>query len=230
MNEKERIKKSYDGRKKTEKNGFYTYFNRANLLILNQREKNLLNLLKKFNANNLEVKKIIDIGCGNGGVLRNFIKYGASPENLYGIDLIDERIKIAKYLSPNLNWDCGDASQLPYEENFFDIVCQFTLFSSILNPIYRKKVANEMIRVLRPGGIIIWYDLHIDNPANLDVKSIKKNEIRGLFEDFSIHLKRITLAPPLARSLKSFPAIISQLLETIPLLCTHYLGIIKEGE
>ena len=41
-------------------------------------------------------------------------------------------------------------------------------------------------------------------------------------------LKRITLAPPLARAIAPYSVILCQILEKIPLLCTHYLGIIKK--
>jgi ubiquinone/menaquinone biosynthesis C-methylase UbiE len=61
------------------------------------------------------------------------MKYGARPENLYGIDLLDERIEEAKRLSPNIDFRCGNAEELPYEDGLFDIVIQFTVFTSILD-------------------------------------------------------------------------------------------------
>ena len=56
----------------------------------------LLRTLKRFKGLELLDKKILDVGCGSGGVLRDFIKYGALPENLYGIDLLEDRIERAK--------------------------------------------------------------------------------------------------------------------------------------
>ncbi len=101
-----------------------------------------------------------------GQILRDFIKYGARPENLYGIDLLPDRIEEARRVSPNIDFRYGNAEELPYEEEFFDIVIQFTVFTSILDMNMKKKVAGEMLRVLKPSGSILWYDYHMNNPKN----------------------------------------------------------------
>jgi SAM-dependent methyltransferase len=165
------------------------------------------------------------------GVLREFIKYGARPENLYGIDLLPDRIEEAKRLSPNIKFTCGNAEDLPYEDNFFDMTLCFTVFSSILDRIMRQNIAREMLRALKPEGMVLWYDYHVNNPKTPDVRGVKKREIHELFPDCEIHLRRITLAPPIARALAPFSTVLCQLLEKIPLLRTHYLGVIrKRGE
>lgn len=56
-----------------------------------------------------------------------------------------------------------------------------------------------MLRALKPDGIILWYDYHMNNPKNPDVKGVKKKEIYELFPHCQIDLKRITLAPPVTR-------------------------------
>jgi len=56
------------------------------------------------------------------------------PENLFGIDLLSDRIEIAKKISPNIDFQCGDASNIPFEDESFDIAMQNTVFTSILNP------------------------------------------------------------------------------------------------
>lgn len=64
------------------------------------RERAIVEAFKRLGIHSLETKKILDIGCGAGGELRNLIRYGAQPENLYDIDLLPERIDMAKMISP----------------------------------------------------------------------------------------------------------------------------------
>ena len=83
---------------------------------------------------------ILDIGCGSGWGLSYFHHLGALPENLYGIDIIDERISNAKTNFPNYNFLSGNASNLPYKNQTFDIIYISTVFSSILDPCIKKKL------------------------------------------------------------------------------------------
>lgn len=69
----------------------------------------ILKLLDKYKMNPLADRKILDVGCGSGGELRRFIEYGASPENLFGIDLLPDRIKRAKELNPLIDFKCDNA-------------------------------------------------------------------------------------------------------------------------
>ncbi len=67
MNEVERIKKAYNKRKIQQKEKLYSYFNKGNLYMVQSRERIILDLLREFNFSKLSDKKILDIGCGNGG-------------------------------------------------------------------------------------------------------------------------------------------------------------------
>lgn len=226
MNEIERIKKVYEKRKIEKKAEIYSYLNIGNLFIIHQRENNILELFKKYGFTNFSKLSVLDIGCGEGGFLRELIRYGSKPENLYGIDLLEDRIQRAKYLSPNINFRCGDASKLPFDDSFFDMVTQFTTFTSVLDKEMREQIASEMLRVLKPKGILVWYDFHKDNPKNQDVKGVRKREIFMLFPDCNIYLARVTLAPPIARMIAPYSIILCELLGKIPFLCTHYIGAI----
>jgi len=228
MSEIERIKKAYEKRKEKQIDKIYSPFNIASLFISHNREKELLRILKKFVGSKLSDKRILDVGCGSGGVLRDFIKYGAIPENLYGIDLLPDRIEIAKKLSPHINFYLGSATELPFEDEFFDIVMQFTVFTSILDYSMKQKIAQEMLRVLKPDGIIIWYDYWISKPTNPDVKGVGKREIKKLFPNCKFEFHRITLAPPIARLLVPVSWILCELLEKLKIFNTHYLAIIKK--
>jgi len=228
MNEIDRIKEVYAKRQSSGKNSLYSPFNPASLFESHLREKALLHDLKRYGFNDLSEANILDIGCGTGSLLRDFIRYGASPENLYGIDLLQERIDIARRLSPQIHLDVGDASKLSYTDESFLIVMQYVVFSSILEAKMRRDIAREMMRVLRPDGVIIWLDFHMNNPRNRDVTGIKKKDIYNLFPHCSIHLTRLNLAPPLIRAIIPHSWFTCYWLERLKIFNTHYLGIIRK--
>jgi ubiquinone/menaquinone biosynthesis C-methylase UbiE len=226
--ENERIKRIYDIRKDNAISKRYSLFNIANLFIVQRREYELIDAIKRQGVISIEDKKILDTGCGIGNELRNFVRYGAKPENLYGVDILLDRIECAKSISPNIEFRCDNASSLPYESEYFDIVVQFTVFTSIIDIHLKESIASEMLRVLKSEGIILWYDFHVDNPKNPDVKGIEKKEIYKLFPDCEIYLDRITLAPPLVRTFAHYSWLLCYFLEKLNILNTHYLGVIRK--
>jgi hypothetical protein len=91
----------------------------------------------------------------------------------------------------------------------------------------KQQIASEMSRVVGSDGLILWYDYHVTNPWNNDVRGIKRREITQLFPDYQIELERIALLPPLARFLDPYSYLDCYLLEKLPPLCTHYLGVVR---
>jgi hypothetical protein len=112
----------------------------------------------------------------------------------------------------------GDASELAFP-GFFDVVVQSTVFTSILDDAFKRKLARKLLDLLAENGIVLWYDFTYDNPRNPDVKGIGKNEIRRLFagaSSFEFH--HTTLAPPVGRRLQRSYGLLNTLL---PFLRTH---------
>lgn len=208
----------------------YSWFSPGQFFMDQTKEKKTLDLLKQYQCTNLEDKKILEIGCGSGHWLREFIKWGAQPENVTGIDLLPDRVDTAKHLSPqSVKLLCGSATELEFANDHFDLLLQSTVFTSILDSTMKEKIAGEMLRVVKPNGLILWYDYHVNNPWNPDVRGVKKREIHKLFPNCRIDLRRITLAPPLVRFLAPYSWLACYLLTKIPFLCTHYLGVIQKG-
>lgn len=228
MNETERIKSAYARRDAAGKSALYSHFDVAALYTAQQREAAVLAVLKRAGVKGLASLKMLDLGCGTGGVLRDFIRYGAAPENCVGVDLLLDRIEAAKKLSPNIDFRVSNAEALPFGNEEFDLVLCFTVFSSILDPGMKRNVSSEILRVLSRDGFVLWYDYHMDNPSNPDVGGVKKEEIIDLFQGCEINLTRVTLAPPIARAIAPHSVILCRLLEKLPFLRTHYLGVIKK--
>jgi glycosyltransferase involved in cell wall biosynthesis/SAM-dependent methyltransferase len=226
--EETRIRTAYA--KRQQRDARYSWFNPSHLFIVQERERRMLALLRRHSARPLETSKIFEIGCGTGYWLREFIKWGARPENVVGIDLLADRVTVARQLCPQaVRVQQGNAAKLDFPNAAFDLVLQSTVFTSVLDAVTRQMMASEMLRVVKDDGLILWYDYHINNPWNPDVRGVKKCEISRLFPDCQIALRWITLAPPLVRLLSPYSWLACHLLGKIPYLCTHYLGVIQKG-
>lgn len=227
--EENRIKDAYRRRRESgaDDHCFFAYQDLAHMARVQERHRETARLLAGQGIKSLAGLKILDVGCGNGNMLQLFLGWGANPEDLSGIELLEESAEAALNLTPNLDVRCGDASLLPWQDSQFDIVCQHTVFTSILDRNMKNAVAAEMRRVLRPGGAILWYDFSYDNPKNADVKGVKRREIAELFPGYTLRIKRITLAPFLARRIpSSILPVLYPLLSMMPFLSTSYLGLL----
>jgi hypothetical protein len=52
----------------------YSWFNPGHVVLVQERERRLLGLLKRYGHESLQEKKIAEIGCGTGYWLREFIR------------------------------------------------------------------------------------------------------------------------------------------------------------
>ena len=207
----------------------YTLQHPGTLFLVQALERTLLAELRRAGLLPLEGKRLLEIGCGAGDWLRMFIRWGFRPEDLAGLDLLPARVEAARARCPAaVDLRQGDAAALPYPDASFDLVLQSTVFTSILDDGVRRRVAAEMLRVLRPGGRVIWYDFRVNNPRNPDVRRVGAAEIRALFPGCEIRLRSVTLAPPLLRRLAGVSWLLCHVLSWIPLLRTHYLGLLRK--
>src|ERR1017187_9983736 len=222
----ERIRAEYARRKREIPKTYYSWDRVYNCFTHTQLVRDCIAELTREKMFPLEGRSVADIGCGSGTWLLEFAQWEAS--DLHGIDLNESRIVRAKARFPSAKLHVGDARQLPWPNSSFDLVSQFTLFTSILSDAVKKKIAREMWRVVKPGGVILWFDFRVNNPRNISVRGISSSEIHSLFPDCRIRLRRVTLAPPLARRIVPLSWIAASCLEKIPILRTHYLGIIRK--
>ena len=131
--------------------------------------------------------KILDIGCGKGFMLFDFMKLNPNFV-LEGIDISDYAItnavpEVKKFLK------VGDAKNLPYEDNSFDLVISINTTHNLeINQC--KKALSEMERVSRKDKYLIVdaYSNEIEKDRifawNLTAKTIlSTNEWISLFEE-----------------------------------------------
>jgi SAM-dependent methyltransferase len=99
--------------------------------------------------------RVLDIGCGTGRWVRRYTELG---HDATGIDATPGMLRIARRqgtISPLL---AGEAFRLPFADAVFDCVSDVTVVQHIPEAVQPTALA-EMVRVLRPGGRLILFEL-----------------------------------------------------------------------
>lgn len=103
------------------------------------------------------MKRVLDIGCGVGFVARYLNdKYGVE---VTGVDVDPEQVECAKEYSKEKEWvdfAVADATQLPLEDNRFDLVVSFMVIHHIGD---WQRMLQEVNRVLKRQGTYIIYEI-----------------------------------------------------------------------
>ncbi len=117
-------------------------------------------------------ERVLDLGCGSGWATRllaRLVSEGpAGFGQVVGLDISDEMIRQARTASKdfdNVMFVVGSATQIPWEENFFDKVLSVESF--YYYPDQDRALA-ELFRVMAPRGrLFILINLYKDNPYSL---------------------------------------------------------------
>jgi len=223
-NEVRRILSAYAERERTHKS---KQGNPGRQRLLREQYDTLERILAWRFQHPLSQCRVLDVGCGHGGLLGWFHARGVKPENLYGVDLLPNRIKIARETFPAFTFLEGNAEQLAFPDDSFDLVSALTVFSSILDVAMAKSVARNIERVLTSRGVVVWFDMRYPNPWNPAIRAMTKSRIRELFPSFELQLESSTLLPPVAHRLGRLTERTYPLLASIPILRSHYIGLLR---
>lgn len=98
-------------------------------------------------------KRVLDIGCGEGRVVRKLCDRGAVAT---GLDPIPQLLEQARATGPG-EFVEGFAESLPFDDASFDLVVAYLSLCDVRG--YREAIA-EQVRVLKPGGRVILIDIH----------------------------------------------------------------------
>jgi ubiquinone/menaquinone biosynthesis C-methylase UbiE len=223
-----RIREVFEQRKQAHVSEWIPHFNLYARYMLYERNGVLIDALRKLKVKTLGGMKILDVGCGGGTLLRYLYDFGAKPRDCYGIDVLEDTLRGAKELSPNVGFFVASAACLPFADEAFDLVFQSLVFTSVLDPKIKQTIASEILRVLKKGGRFVWYDFTYNNPQNPNVRGVGRREIRELLPGCKLHFWRLTLAPPIGRITAALSPFLFHLLSQVPFLCTHCLCIAEK--
>lgn len=91
----------------------------------------------------LRNKKILDLGCGEGGYSKEFIK---RSKDVIALDINEDNFQLGK----EVKFVKGDARNLPFGDSEFDFVFCSSLIEHVKDQL---KVIKEIERVLKKGGL-----------------------------------------------------------------------------
>lgn len=226
--ERQRITAEYRRREAEVGAEVYAPWQPGEILMRNARCRAAARMLRRAGLFPQAGDACLEVGFGSLGWLGELIGWGLRETDLHGIELDSARAARAKKVLPVADLRVGDATSLPWGDETFRLVLASTVFTSILDSRVRRMVADEITRVLAPGGALLWYDFAVNNLRNPHVRKVGRRELRGLFPGLSGEIKSVTLAPPLARLVapKSWP--LATLLESIPWLRTHLIAVLRK--
>ncbi|HEX3759256.1 MAG TPA: class I SAM-dependent methyltransferase [Kofleriaceae bacterium] len=103
--------------------------------------------------------RLLDVACGTGRTLHQLAV--AHPElRLYGVDLSPAYVRLARRRLADVAEAAlavENAEALPFADGAFDVVTSVYLFHELPRNT-RRAVAREMLRVVRPGGLVVLED------------------------------------------------------------------------
>ena len=100
--------------------------------------------------------QVLDLCCGSGQTTRFLVK---RSQHVTGLDASPNSIKRAQSNVPDATYVEGWAEAMPLHDEQFDVVHTSVALHE-MTPDQLQKIVSEVYRVLKPGGVFTFVDLH----------------------------------------------------------------------
>jgi ubiquinone/menaquinone biosynthesis C-methylase UbiE len=164
---------------------------------------------------------LLDVGCGTGWWLRQLLADGRDPTSLMGVDIAPQRLELARRHLPAVRLQVADARELPFEHDSFAAVSMLLVLSSLGTRDAALGAVEEALRVLRPNGVLLIWDVRMANPRNRRTITPPWRELTDRLG--YAEARALTLNPWSARRLGPRAGRWYAPLARIPALCSHRL-------
>lgn len=103
-------------------------------------------------------RRVLDVGCGTGQLLRLLAERSPGTQELAGVDPAPRMIEVASSTATDdrVSFSIGTAERLPYPNSRFELVVSTTSFDHWED---QARGLAECARVLTPGGYLVLTDL-----------------------------------------------------------------------
>ena len=162
---------------------------------IGQYDKDLVHELSKKIKNG----KVLEVGIGDGFPYSNVLD--EMGYEVYGIDISPVHVDMVKESLPNINASVGDAEDLEFQDNFFDIV--FCFRSTWYFPDLIKSIS-EMLRVVKNDGLIMFDIQNRNHPTHVKIMKEQLRRQNSYIYEISTRLIK-NLTKLIIRPIKFFP-------------------------
>lgn len=104
-------------------------------------------------------QRVLDVGCGSGAMHPYLRPVGS----LVGVDVAESLLARARHANSGVSYRTGDAVNLPFEDEEFDIAFAITVLHHV-DPLQWRHAVAEIRRVVRVGGLAIIFEHNPYNP------------------------------------------------------------------
>jgi len=108
------------------------------------------------------VKRMLDVGCGYGGLTRALAEVFQATE-VYGIEIDPSRQKEARSKGVIVHVLDAEIQRFPFEDEYFDLIVSFGMFEHLA---YVDNLMQEANRVLSRGGLFIISTVNLGSWVN----------------------------------------------------------------
>lgn len=135
---------------------------------------------------------VLEIGCGSGAMAAEILRHHRDVR-LTATDYDESMVETAERRLPRFGERASvrqaDATALPFADASFDAVLSFIMLHHV---IQWEQAISEAVRVLRPGGRLIGYDLLGDRfgrilHAEKDTRLMKIGELRDVLAGLEVN-------------------------------------------
>jgi len=149
-----------------------------------RRTQQVIKAIKKFYP---QPRSILDLGAAEGLMLSQ-IKKEFPESNCIGLELFSELAALNK--NPDIKIIQGNAQNIPFPDNFFDVIIAAAVIEHISNP---TKMMNQIYKALRKNGVVI---ITTPNPFFDQIDSFfsfvsGKNQIHAIAHQETFSLRKI---------------------------------------
>lgn len=142
----------------------------------------------------LSNRTALDVGCGIGLAEPYLV---GRFQRVTGVDVSPESVAEAARRNPTATFQPYDGGRLPFDDRSFDLSFAMGVFHHV-PLLLRARLAAEMTRVVRPGGLVMVFDHNPLNPLtrysvghcdfDIDVSLLRRSSVAGLLRSAGLEV------------------------------------------